>query len=142
MKTERETSEEKITPESIAEKIFDEAVENIRDKRNHYGLSPSLKNDWANYIEQLEDQHNKEIEELKRLYSLKPANLIQAEEVSKIIIDQFQKELKEIRDSLRIDDSGREGCTYGDTDYDSLSAVYGYNLAISELIKILNKHIK
>jgi len=29
------------------------------------------------------------------------------------------------------EESGREGCKYGDTDYDSLSVVYGYNLALS-----------
>ena len=31
------------------------------------------------------------------------------------------------------DDSGREGCTYGDTDYDSMTVVYGYNLAIDNV---------
>ena len=33
------------------------------------------------------------------------------------------------------DDSGRAGCYYGDTDYDSLPVVYGYNLAIADAIK-------
>jgi len=37
------------------------------------------------------------------------------------------------------DDSGREGCTYGDTDYDSLSAVYGYNLAVDNISEWLSK---
>jgi hypothetical protein len=31
------------------------------------------------------------------------------------------------------DDTGRNGCTYGDTDYDSQSVVYGYNLALDEI---------
>ena len=35
------------------------------------------------------------------------------------------------------DDSGREGCTYGDTDYDSMSVVYGYNFAIENVAKKL-----
>ena len=35
------------------------------------------------------------------------------------------------------DDSGREGCTYGDTDHDSISAVYGYNLAIEHVVEWL-----
>ncbi len=30
-------------------------------------------------------------------------------------------------------ESGREGCTYGDTDYDSMSVVYGYNMALEHL---------
>jgi len=37
------------------------------------------------------------------------------------------------------DDSGREGCTYGDTEYDSVSAVYGYNLAIENIVEELSK---
>ena len=32
------------------------------------------------------------------------------------------------------ENTGRSGCTYGDTDFDSLSAVYGYNTAL-ECIK-------
>ena len=35
-------------------------------------------------------------------------------------------------------DTGREGCTYGDTDYNSLSATYGYNLALQHLEDILS----
>lgn len=37
-------------------------------------------------------------------------------------------------------DTGREGCTYGDTDYDSLSVVYGYNLAIENANNNINKN--
>lgn len=37
------------------------------------------------------------------------------------------------------DDSGREGCIYGDTEHDSLSVVYGYNLAIEHVIDKLNQ---
>lgn len=37
------------------------------------------------------------------------------------------------------DDSGREGCTYGDTDYDSMTVVYGYNLAIEDVTDTLSK---
>lgn len=36
------------------------------------------------------------------------------------------------------DYSGREGCTYGDTDLDSQSVCYGYNLAIQNVISELN----
>lgn len=39
------------------------------------------------------------------------------------------------------DDSGREGCTYGDTDFDSMSVVYGYNLAIENVIETI-KNLK
>lgn len=35
------------------------------------------------------------------------------------------------------EDSGRSGCTYGDTDFDSLSVVYGYNMALNEIKDIL-----
>jgi len=44
--------------------------------------------------------------------------------------------------SIMKDDSGREGCTYGDTDYDSMSAVYGYNLAIDHITETLTSKIK
>jgi hypothetical protein len=37
------------------------------------------------------------------------------------------------------DDSGREGCTYGDTDYDSMTVVYGYNMAIDNIIDTIDK---
>lgn len=42
------------------------------------------------------------------------------------------------------DNSGREGCTYGDTKYDSLSVVYGYNEAIDDIVKTIQdlKQIK
>ncbi len=35
--------------------------------------------------------------------------------------------------------SGREECSYGDTDYDSMTVVYGYNLAIDNVTDMLNK---
>lgn len=61
-----------------------------------------------------------------------------------VYIDQFlsthpiEKEKEWIsRISEMKDDSGREGCTYGDTHYDSLSAVYGYNLAIDNIIALM-----
>ncbi|AGO47723.1 hypothetical protein Phi4:1_gp189 [Cellulophaga phage phi4:1] len=37
------------------------------------------------------------------------------------------------------DDSGRQGCTYGDTEFDSLSVVYGYNRAIDDVIETIKK---
>ena len=33
---------------------------------------------------------------------------------------------------------GKEGCTYGDSPYDSLSAAYGYNEALDEVKMIAN----
>ena len=35
------------------------------------------------------------------------------------------------------DDSGRRDCTYGDSIYDSLSACYGYNLAVDNIADFL-----
>lgn len=32
---------------------------------------------------------------------------------------------------------GREGCTYGDTDFDSMSAAYGYNEAVEQIQSML-----
>lgn len=75
MKTERQT------PEEIAERIYDEVIDQITNFNNASGLSRSLVNDWTAYIERLEDQHNKELKEIlsdienekdkqKRLYLL------------------------------------------------------------------------
>jgi hypothetical protein len=52
-------------------------------------------------------------------------------------VDQSpSKPIQKLVDHLLLmkDDSGREGCTYGDTDYDSMSVVYGYNQAIDNVI--------
>lgn len=39
--------------------------------------------------------------------------------------------LQAIENASSYEDQGREGCTYGDTSYDSVSAAHGYNLAIA-----------
>lgn len=53
---------------------------------------------------------------------------------SKIAVEKQKSErlLKALkRISTMHTDSGVPGCTYGDTEYDSMSAAYGYNLAVS-----------
>lgn len=40
------------------------------------------------------------------------------------------------------EDRGRSGCTYGDTEYDSESAVYGYNQCLENIKNIVNKALK
>lgn len=68
--------------------------------------------------------------------------------VKKIIAKALDQALPVKSDAVIIniermkDDSGREGCTYGDTNYDSLSAVYGYNLAIDNIISFLKQQSK
>lgn len=37
---------------------------------------------------------------------------------------------------------GQEGCTYGDTNFDSLSAAYGYNTALDQIKKMIESAIK
>ena len=57
-------------------------------------------------------------------------------------IENFRNQVKELytkRISQMKDDSGVQGCTYGDTDYDSISVVYGYNLAIEDVIETVKK---
>lgn len=39
-------------------------------------------------------------------------------------------------------DKSVKGCTYGDTNYDSESAVYGYNMCLDNLQEIANNAIK
>jgi hypothetical protein len=40
------------------------------------------------------------------------------------------------------DDSGRAGCRWGDTDYDSLSVQYGYNSALENVREIAQESLK
>jgi hypothetical protein len=56
--------------------------------------------------------------------------------------DLLPSELLNQRDELlefvrritnQVEDIGREGCTYGDTYFDSMSAVYGYNLSVNQM---------
>lgn len=65
-------------------------------------------------------------------------------DMPKILADfaQFyhKQKMKEVIEKIELmqDNSGREGCTYGDTHYDSLSAVYGYNQGLQNAIKLLS----
>lgn len=40
------------------------------------------------------------------------------------------------------EDIGREGCTYGDTEHDSLSAAYGFNVCLEYVKNIAYKSLK
>lgn len=40
------------------------------------------------------------------------------------------------------EDSGREGCNYGDTEYDSISAAYGYNLCLNQIKDMITPIVK
>lgn len=40
------------------------------------------------------------------------------------------------------DNTGMEGCTYEDTDFDSQSVVYGYNMAVDYVKEWIINHIK
>lgn len=52
-------------------------------------------------------------------------------------IDPLQKIVEKINNTP--EDTGREGCTYGDTKFDSLSAVHGYNLCLQHIKEIANE---
>lgn len=44
-----------------------------------------------------------------------------------------------LSNNLPSEDTGRAGCTYNDTEYDSLSVVYGYNLALQHVKENISK---
>lgn len=46
-------------------------------------------------------------------------------------IDELEKVLNHINQFGQ--DEGRDGCTYGDTDFDSISAAYGYNQCLNHV---------
>ncbi len=52
-------------------------------------------------------------------------------------IDRLSSIISSIEWSATDTHMGREGCTYGDTDYDSLSVAYGYNLAMEHILQLL-----
>lgn len=66
---------------------------------------------------------------------------VAANAVAIIHAPQLYETVYKIMD-MSMDDSGREGCTYGDTAFDSQSVVYGYNLAIDHIQDILQKIMK
>lgn len=45
-------------------------------------------------------------------------------------------DLQQIKGIMEVD--GREGCTWGDTEYDSRSVAYGYNLAVAHAKQYLS----
>ena len=47
--------------------------------------------------------------------------------------------LSSIEGFAKHEETGRANCTYGDTEYDSLTVCYGYNLALKHLREILSK---
>ncbi|MPT36350.1 MAG: hypothetical protein E2604_14995 [Flavobacterium sp.] len=50
------------------------------------------------------------------------------------LISAAPEMLKFIQNILSISENkGRDGCTYGDTDFDSMSAAYGYNSCLKEI---------
>ncbi len=53
--------------------------------------------------------------------------------------DELLKALGDIKAFSEYEETGRAGCTYGDTEYDSLSAVYGYNQAKEALRELIAK---
>ena len=62
-------------------------------------------------------------------------------------LDRKTKEVNQLKKGhehiLNIsEDRGVSGCTYGDTDFDSLTVVYGYNLALEHVKSISEKALK
>lgn len=46
-------------------------------------------------------------------------------------VELFKEKVRELGNIT--EEHGVEGCTYGDTDYDSMSVAHGYNLAIEHI---------
>lgn len=84
---------------------------------------------------------------------MSPRYMLETWSICESLNDTLQSELTEIKqqnaDLLEAlnkitnlsEDKGREGCTYSDTDYDSMSTVYGYNLALAYSKEIAEKAI-
>ena len=58
----------------------------------------------------------------------------------RIFTEGYNAAMEAAKDAIpHKDDSGRPDAYYGDTPFDSLSTIYGYNLAISHVNENLNK---
>lgn len=73
------------------------------------------------------------------------SNLVQQEEevtLQNLVENSFNQE-KVLEKILNIsEDRGTEGCTYGDTEMDSISVAFGYNLALSYIKEVIKKDLK
>lgn len=60
-----------------------------------------------------------------------------------LLISKAPEMLEKLRQILNLsENTGRAGCTYGDTEYSSLDVVYGYNLALEHVKKGIEQLIK
>lgn len=57
--------------------------------------------------------------------------VISTERYNELLVAEAK--LKRIADLKLTRESGRARCTYSDTDFDSLSVVYGYNIALDDM---------
>lgn len=53
------------------------------------------------------------------------------------LISRYETLLIKVENVSSFTDTGRAGCKYRDTDYDSESAVYGFNLAMAQIHEIV-----
>lgn len=56
--------------------------------------------------------------------------------ILKDVLEDLKNEIRFLKDHS----GGREGCTYNDTRYDSVSTVYGYNLAIEHILEKIEEY--
>ena len=77
-------------------------------------------------------------------------DMVESEKTNKIVVSSFadiaaRMYALELMQAAKLETSivGRAGCTYGETDYDSISVSYGYSIAEMEhnrhIDKLINK---
>lgn len=87
------------------------------------------------YTELVADEFWQEIDE-RRIERGQPDELSKAQ----ARIRELEAVLKFL--TYKMQDSGVEGCTYGDTQYDSMSVAYGYNSCLEEVKKIAQNALR
>lgn len=126
---------------------------------NEISQSQSLLESKQREIEAIQDLYSKALRPLDDLNPLwrkendEPDNVLPDTTslcewtVEKVL--SMQREVEELVQLLsrlknQSEDKGREGCTYNDTNFDSLSVVYGWNLALQQMKEFiaptLSKH--
>lgn len=107
-----------LTPE-FKKQISDEAEGNTRDFRDN--------NDYESGV----------IKGYMEGYEVAGENYAFKWQQAEVMAARYEKALNKIANQMF--DKGVPGCTWGDTEYDSMSAVAGYNQALSNVKSIANE---
>lgn len=125
-----------------------QSAEKILKKYPNEGFSIHHKIDWylkmAKYLETLPEESEGRDPKCVTFEASDLKAIPQEKSVLETLYETCtrQKEMLDKILHMSEDNSGREGCIYGDTDMDSVSVVFGYNLALNDIKDMVRKELK